>query len=42
MLSLVKMTKTRGIYRKPERFFVASTTYGTYSYKVIIFVLWPF
>ena len=42
MLSLVKTIEARGNSRQVERIFVAPTTYGTYSDKIILFVLWLF
>ena len=42
MTSLVKTLSDRVTYRQVERSFVASITYGTYSDKIILFVLWLF
>ena len=42
MTSLVKTLSERVTYRQVERSFVASITYGTYSDKIILFVLWLF
>ena len=42
MSSLVKTLAERVTYRKVKRSFVASTTSGTYSDKIILFMLWLF
>ena len=42
MSLIVKTAKARGTFRKVEGSFVASTTYGTYSDKIILFMLWLF
>ena len=42
MLSLVKTIEVRGTYRQPKIIFVELTTSGTYSDKIVLFVLWIF